>query len=120
MNKAVNLEEAERQLQTVKQSIKDSAKPEKVPLKALFKPALRLVLTIGIVVAVLQQITGINSVFFYAPMIFEQSVQACFLIPMAISLGYGILFTTVVILLLMPVLWVIYHDVRNWWISLDR
>jgi SP family arabinose:H+ symporter-like MFS transporter len=32
-----------------------------------------LVLTIGIVVAVLQQITGINSVFFYAPMIFEQS-----------------------------------------------
>jgi len=39
----------------------------------LFKPAMRLVLTIGIVVAVLQQITGINSVFFYAPMIFEQS-----------------------------------------------
>jgi SP family arabinose:H+ symporter-like MFS transporter len=34
---------------------------------------LRLVLTIGIVVAVLQQLTGINSVFFYAPMIFEQS-----------------------------------------------
>jgi MFS family permease len=34
---------------------------------------MKLVLTIGIVVAVLQQITGINSVFFYAPMIFEQS-----------------------------------------------
>ena len=30
-------------------------------------------LTIGVVVAILQQITGINSVFFYAPMIFEQS-----------------------------------------------
>jgi sugar porter (SP) family MFS transporter len=39
----------------------------------LWKPALRLVLVIGVVVAVLQQITGINSVFFYAPMIFEQS-----------------------------------------------
>ena len=39
----------------------------------LFKPALTLVLTIGIVIAILQLITGINSVFFYAPMIFEQS-----------------------------------------------
>ena len=37
----------------------------------LFKSAMRLVLTVGIVIAVLQQITGINSVFFYAPMIFE-------------------------------------------------
>ncbi len=34
---------------------------------------MRLVMTIGISVAILQQITGINSVFFYAPMIFEQS-----------------------------------------------
>ena len=34
---------------------------------------MRLVLTIGVSVAILQQITGINSVFFYAPMIFEQS-----------------------------------------------
>ena len=30
-------------------------------------------MTIGISVGILQQITGINSVFFYAPMIFEQS-----------------------------------------------
>ncbi len=30
-------------------------------------------MTIGIAVGILQQITGINSVFFYAPMIFEQS-----------------------------------------------
>jgi sugar porter (SP) family MFS transporter len=42
-------------------------------LGQLFQPAMRLVLTIGISVAILQQITGINSVFFYAPMIFEQS-----------------------------------------------
>jgi MFS family permease len=34
---------------------------------------MRLVLAIGISVAILQQITGINAVFFYAPMIFEQS-----------------------------------------------
>ena len=34
---------------------------------------MKLVLTIGVSIAILQQITGINSVFFYAPMIFEQS-----------------------------------------------
>jgi len=32
---------------------------------------------------------------------------------MAISLGYGILFTTVVILLLTPALYVIYYDFRR-------
>jgi MFS transporter, SP family, arabinose:H+ symporter len=72
-----------RKLNTEDQAIKDmeavkasfiTAKPgKKVPFSELFKPALRIVLLIGIVVAVLQQITGINSVFFYAPMIFEQS-----------------------------------------------
>ncbi len=46
-----------------------------------------------------------------APMIFETSVQARFLIPMAISLGYGILFSTFVILLLTPALYVIHQDV---------
>ena len=37
----------------------------------LFKPAMKLVLSIGIVVAVSQQITGINPFSFYAPMIFR-------------------------------------------------
>ena len=45
----------------------------KTPVRALFAPAMKMVLTIGIIISVLQQITGINSVFFYAPMIFEQS-----------------------------------------------
>jgi hypothetical protein len=43
-------------------------------------------------------------------MIFETSVHARFLIPMALSLGYGILFTTFVILILTPALYVIHHD----------
>lgn len=45
----------------------------KTSIRDLFAPSMRLVITIGIVVGVLQQITGINSVFFYAPTIFEQS-----------------------------------------------
>ena len=42
-------------------------------LADLFKKPMQLVLVIGLTVAILQQITGINAVFFYAPMIFEQS-----------------------------------------------
>jgi multidrug efflux pump subunit AcrB len=60
-------------------------------------------------------LTSVTTFAGLAPMIFEQSVQARFLIPMAISLGYGILFTTFVILILNPALYVIYHDIKNGW-----
>jgi len=60
-------------LAAVEQSISDADDTEKVAIRELFAPAMRLVLTIGVSIAILQQITGINSVFFYAPMIFEQS-----------------------------------------------
>ena len=65
--------QAEKDLGAVQESLDAEAHLEKGSLKELFLPAMRLVLTIGVVIAVLQQITGINSVFFYAPMIFEQS-----------------------------------------------
>jgi sugar porter (SP) family MFS transporter len=73
LNKANEGEAAEQEFKNVKKSIESGSQKKKVPLTELFKPALRLVLIIGLGVAVLQQITGINSVFFYAPMIFEQS-----------------------------------------------
>ena len=56
-------------------------------------------------------LTSLTTFFGLAPMIFEESVQARFLVPMALSLGYGILFTTFVILVLMPALYMIYYDV---------
>ncbi len=46
-----------------------------------------------------------------APMIFETSRQARFMIPMAISLGYGILFSTAITLLLVPSLCLIREDI---------
>lgn len=61
------------ELDNIKKNIEEDKKKDKGGLGELFVPAMKLVLTIGVVVAVLQQITGINSVFFYAPMIFEQS-----------------------------------------------
>ncbi len=98
--KVVSAEETEIQIAAVQDSIKSDEKEEKVPLKELFMPAMRLVLTIGIVVAVLQQITGINSVFFYAPMIFEQSgigTDASFVQAILVGLT-NLVFTVVAIL----------------------
>jgi MFS family permease len=63
---------------------------------------MRLVLTIAIAVAILQQITGINSVFFYAPMIFEQSgigTDASFMQAVLVGL-VNLLFTVVAIALI--------------------
>ena len=65
--------QAEVDIEAVKASIRSEQSTEPATLRELFRPAMRLVLVIGISVAILQQITGINSVFFYAPMIFEQS-----------------------------------------------
>ena len=69
----VGEEQAEKQLQDAIKSLEADKKKDKVSLKEIFQPALRLVLIVGVSLAILQQITGINSVFFYAPMIFEQS-----------------------------------------------
>ncbi|MCP4273980.1 MAG: efflux RND transporter permease subunit [Gammaproteobacteria bacterium] len=45
-----------------------------------------------------------------APMVFETSRQAQFVVPMAVSLGFGILFTTVVCLLVLPSLFIVFND----------
>ncbi len=47
-----------------------------------------------------------------APMIFETSRQARFLIPMALSLGFGILFATFITLILVPALYLVTEDLR--------
>ncbi len=43
-----------------------------------------------------------------APLIFEKSTQAQFLIPMAISLGFGIMFATICTLVLLPVNYLLF------------
>ena len=48
-----------------------------------------------------------------APMIFETSRQARFLIPMALSLGYGILFSTFIVLLIVPSMYIIINDFKT-------
>lgn len=50
-----------------------------------------------------------------APMIFETSRQARFMIPMAISLGFGILFATVITLAIVPCLFLMAENMRGFW-----
>jgi multidrug efflux pump subunit AcrB len=47
------------------------------------------------------------------PMILETSLQARFLIPMAVSLGFGVVFATAITLILIPTLYRILEDVRG-------
>ncbi len=48
-----------------------------------------------------------------APMIFETSRQARFMIPMAISLGYGIIFATAISLIMVPSLYLMIENLRT-------
>lgn len=48
-----------------------------------------------------------------APLIFEKATQAQFLIPMAVSLGFGILFATAITLLLVPINYLVLEDLRR-------
>jgi SP family arabinose:H+ symporter-like MFS transporter len=102
MIKVFGADAAKLEIERIQQSIALEENKEEAKLKDLFKPGLRLVLTIGIVVAVLQQITGINSVFFYAPMIFQQSglgTDASFMQAILVGL-VNLAFTVVAILVI--------------------
>lgn len=52
------------------------------------------------------------------PIILETSLQAQFIIPMAVSLGFGVLFATAITLLLVPSLYLIIEDLRRLFLPL--
>jgi multidrug efflux pump subunit AcrB len=58
------------------------------------------------------------------PMLLETDIQARFLIPMAVSLGFGILFATVITLVLVPCIYLLGHDLANLvsgrWLQIGR
>ncbi len=61
------------------------------------------------------------------PLMFEHSIQAQFLIPMAVSLGYGILFATVITLLLVPCCYLVGEEIKallsrgiRWYLKLAK
>ena len=61
-------------------------------------------------------LTSLTTFLGLAPIaIFETSLQAQIVVPMAASLAFGILFATVITLFLIPTLYLILDDFKQWW-----
>ena len=58
-------------------------------------------------------LTSLTTFFGLAPLMLERSMQAAFLVPMAVSLAFGVLFATVITLILVPVSYLILDDVQR-------
>lgn len=58
-------------------------------------------------------LTSLTTFFGLAPLMFEDSPQAAVLVPMAISLAWGIVFATAITLILVPVLVLVYNDLTQ-------
>jgi multidrug efflux pump subunit AcrB len=58
-------------------------------------------------------LTSLTTFIGLMPLLFEQSTQAQFLIPMAVSLGFGILFATFITLILVPVNYLIIENFKT-------
>ncbi len=59
-------------------------------------------------------LTSLTTIAGLTPLLFETSRQAQFLIPMAVSIAFGLAFATVLILLVLPAMLSIYEDVSEW------
>lgn len=58
-------------------------------------------------------LTSITTFVGLLPLLFEQATQAQFLIPMAVSLSFGIIFATAITLILIPVNYLIIEDIKH-------
>ena len=58
-------------------------------------------------------LTSVTTFAGLTPLIFDKSTQAQFLIPMAVSLGFGILFATLLTLFLIPSFYLILEDIKR-------
>lgn len=58
-------------------------------------------------------LTSITTFVGIMPMVFETDVQARFLIPMAVSLGFGVMFATFITLILIPAVYLMLEDVTT-------
>ena len=60
-------------LSDIQRQVNEAASVARSRFADLFRPAMRFALVVGLVIAIIQQITGINTVFFYATTIFQLS-----------------------------------------------
>ena len=66
-------DEAESVFKEIKANIERSVHEEKASWREVFSKKMKIVLIIGFGMAFFQQITGINAIFYYAPLIFEMT-----------------------------------------------
>ena len=59
-------------------------------------------------------LTTVTTFLGVSPLIFFSTGQTAFLAPMAVSLGFGLLFATVLILLVLPCFYLVVDDLRVW------
>tara|TARA_S200000501_G_scaffold232709_1_gene218249 strand:+ start:1142 stop:4297 length:3156 start_codon:yes stop_codon:yes gene_type:complete len=65
-------------------------------------------------------LTSITTFVGLFPLLIEKSVQAQFLVPMAISLAYGVLFATLITLILVPTSYLIIEDIKKFFSGIFR
>ena len=58
-------------------------------------------------------LTSLTTFFGLAPLMFEQSFDAAFMVPMAVSLAFGVVFATVITLILVPTSYLILDDISR-------
>ena len=58
-------------------------------------------------------LTSLTTFFGLAPLMLERSMQAAFLVPMAVSLAFGVLFATFITLILVPTAYLILDDMQQ-------
>jgi multidrug efflux pump subunit AcrB len=58
-------------------------------------------------------LTSLTTFIGLMPLLFEKSTQAQFLIPMAVSLGFGILFATLITLVLVPINYMLVEKLKR-------
>ncbi|MDW5287548.1 sugar porter family MFS transporter [Formosa sp. PL04] len=95
-------EQADIEIKSIEDHVKEGESKSKVSIRELLKPSLRFIIIVGLTIGVLQQITGINAVYFYATSIFKQTgigTDAAFSSGVLLSFT-SVLFTIVAILLI--------------------
>jgi len=64
---------AEKEISSIEKSIYKDKELQQIKWTNILKPSLRFIMVVGLVIGVLQQITGINAIYFYATSIFKQT-----------------------------------------------
>ncbi|RKN80185.1 sugar porter family MFS transporter [Ulvibacterium marinum] len=84
---------AKEEIASIEKNIREQKDTTKVSIGELVKPALRFIFMVGLAIGILQQITGINAIYFYATSIFKQTGIGT---DAAFTSGVFLSFTTVV------------------------